>query len=178
MALRERITEAYIGFTTKSEKIVDMDVDFLFELAHEEAPFRGEEDLDSMKDIIYDKDAYEKSPRIKKLFDEWDLSKCEPLDVKKEGTIYMINNGFHRIRVAKDKGIKTLKVNLQEGKFILTKHISFFDLKDVISMIRLMFKDYKTFEELENFLADKKLDERKMKHIFIGYGGLIDGKED
>ena len=170
MALREFITEMFVGFTTVSEKIVEVDVDFLFELAREESPFRNEEDIECMKDIIYDKDAYEKSTRLKKLFDEWDINKCEPLDLKKEGTIYILNNGFHRIRVAKDKGIKKLKVNLQEGRFILAKHISFFDLIKVISMIRLIFKKYKTFEELENFLSDKKLDETKMKHTFIGYG--------
>jgi len=170
MALRKFITEMFIGFTTESKKIIEMDVDFLFELAREDAPYRNEEDNECMKDIIYDKDAYEKSARLKKLFDEWNINKCEPLDLKKEGTIYMLNNGFHRIRIANDKGIKKLKVNLQEGRFILTKHISFVDLIKLISMIRMMFKEYKTFEELEKILSDKKFDKEKMKHVFIGFG--------
>lgn len=160
----------FMGFEIKSSKIVDVDVDFLYELACEEAPYRNEEDSEDAKDILFGDDAYAKSPKLKKLFDEWDINKCEPIDLKKDGTIYMLNNGFHRIRVAKNKEIKTLKVNLQTGKFILDKHISISDLLRLLKMLREMFKEYKTFEELENFLSDPCMDKDKMKHAFIGFG--------
>lgn len=169
MSVRETITSMWMGFKTESEKTVMMDVDFLFELAKEEAPYRTDKEFEEdYKEILLREEGWKKSKRLKDLYDNWDDSKCEPLNIKKEGTWYMINDGFHRIIVAKRLGKKQLPVRLQEGKFVLTKKIDMVDIPELLDMLIKGFKKYKTFEELQTFI--KSLDQNALKRYSIVYG--------
>jgi len=173
MKIREMLLAHYMGFDVDNAKEVEMGVDFLFALAKEEAPFRSDEEFDSLsKEILFGKESLSKSKKLKHLLDNWDTEKCEPLDIKKEGTIYMINDGFHRIIVAKELNIPKLKVKLSEGVFLLSKHITFADLPQLLEMIKLSFPKYKTFDSLIKLLTNSKLDKEKMKHTSLCYGGV------
>jgi hypothetical protein len=171
MGWREEFTRAHFGFATESDSVVDMDVSFLLELAREEAPFRNEEDTEESKQMLFRDDAYSLSKRLSHLLANWDSSKCEPLDIKKEGTLYMINNGFHRIRVASDLGIKKLPVSLKVGKFIISKHINVLDMPSLLKMLQLCFPEFKTFKELEEFFLTK-VNNSKLRNVYIGYGHI------
>ena len=176
--IRQEIIHRWMGFDILKEDIVKMDVDFLYELAVEESKFRSEEQesdskelLDTSKEILFNKDAYKNSVRLQGLRKNWDISKCEPLDIKKEGSFYMINNGFHRIKVAKDLGVKELPVHLQEGYFILSKHISLPDLKKLLNMVKLMFPEIKTMQGVIDFLDELKIPGNpRAESMYIGYG--------
>jgi hypothetical protein len=168
----EQFMHLYAGFETDRSEIVDMPVEMLYKEALAEAPYRGEEDTEEAKDILYGVDSFERSKRLQKLYDEWDIVKCEPLDIKCEGTFLMINNGFHRIAVARMKGLASLQVNMQYGHFILSRHISIYDLRDLIKMLKIMFREYPTVDSLDKFLSDDSFDENRMRHSFIGFGYL------
>ena len=170
--IREEILHRFDGFfSVKKSEIVTMDVSVLYDLAVEDSPLRTEEPDNVIKrEAIFSEDSYDKNPRLKILRDTWDISKCEPIDLKKEGSYLFIDNGFHRIRVAHDLGLKTLLVNLQEGDFHLSKHISLFDMIHLLDVMKTLFKSYPTFESLQEYLKSETVDQEKIKHIFIGYG--------
>jgi hypothetical protein len=83
------------------------------------------------------KDTYESVPVLK--------------DADYPDVIY-VDNGFHRIFIANELGLKVIRVKAKYGKFILHKSITFNDLISLLDMLSQLFKEKDSVIELNNFL--------------------------
>ena len=94
------------------------------------------ERYDKIKEEIL-KDTYESIPVLR--------------DVDYPDVIY-VNNGFHRIFIANELGLKVIRVRAKYGKFVLDKSIRFNDLISLLDMVSQLFKEKDSIIELKNFL--------------------------
>lgn len=169
MTIREDVYERWFGFDETSVRIIDMPVDELYAMAKREAHLRADDDFQDKSELFGFE--FMMSGRLKELYDNWDDAKCEPVEISQEDDFRMIDNGFHRIIVAHRLGLPTLKVKLRDGHFVLQKHVRVSELPKLLNMLRTLFSTDK-ISDIERTLADPKIDREKIKHIFIGYGGM------
>jgi len=95
-------------------------------------------------------------------------------DVDYPDVIY-VNNGFHRVWIANELGLKVIRVKAKYGKFVLSKSINFNDLISLMDMLERLFKDKPSFKELKEFLemvTEKKPEMGETYSITYGRGKI------
>lgn len=155
-------------FDTIEEKDELMSVERLYKEIVADAPFRNHNFMfDQSKDwkdlelqeedgikrafpeITTEKERYEKIKEeiLKDTYESIPVLK----DVDYPDVIY-VDNGFHRIFIAMELGLKVIRVKAKYGKFTLQKSINFEDLTSLLEMLSQLFKEKDSVIELNNFL--------------------------
>lgn len=185
---RKEFHRRYHGF--KEKEILDrhFEVDVLYEEIIKDAPYRNhnfmfENNVDFSTLPIQEQDGITKKyPKLKteqerfdKIKEEMLLGNYEPIplliDLDYPDVIY-VNNGFHRIFLAKQMGWASIKVKASYGKFILADSITFGDLKELLRMLETLFEG-KSIPEIKELLESLiKKDPIVADNHSIVYGGL------
>lgn len=173
------------GFKIIEEKEEVMSVDLLFEELEKDAPFRNHEFMFGVKDFnnleIQEGDGIIKKfpslktegERIDKIEGELLNGTYESIPVLKDfeyPIFFYVENGFHRVFIAKKLGWKVIRVRVRYGKFILNRNINFGDLKNLLDMISELFQK-KSIKQIKKILEDninKKPEIAKRYSIIYG----------
>jgi hypothetical protein len=86
--------------------------------------------------------------------------------------VLYVDNGFHRVCIASELGLKVIRVKAKYGKFLLHKNISFNDLVVLLDMLSQLFAD-KGFSiaGLSDFFKEVIAKNPEVGRIYsIGYG--------
>lgn len=155
-------------FDTIEERDELMSVDRLYKEIVADAPFRNHtfmfDETKDWRDLeLQEEDGIKRAfPEITTERERYDKIKEEILkdtyesipvlkDVDYQDVIY-VDNGFHRIFIAMELGMKVIRVKAKYGKFALSKSITFNDLISLLDMISQLFKEKDSVIELKDFL--------------------------
>ncbi len=177
-----------LGFQVQKEQDEDMSVKVLYEEIMKDAPFRShtfmfDETIDWKSLELQEEDGIiKKFPEIKTEGERYEKIKeeilngtYEPVPISRDidyPEVFYVDNGFHRIVIAKELNLETIKVKAKYGKFKLDKNISLKDLASLLEMLSKLFAEKNSVNEILDFLKevlDKKPEFGDM--YLIGYGG-------
>lgn len=175
-------------FDTIEKKDELMSVDRLYKEIVADAPFRNHNFMfDKKKDWrnleLQEEDGIKRAfpeitterERYEKIKEEIQKDTYESIpvlrDVDYPDVIY-VDNGFHRIFIAMELGLKVMRVSAKYGKFALTKSITFNDIISLTDMLSQLFKEKDSLLELNKFLKMVVKKKPEMGETYsITYGG-------
>ena len=173
-------------FKAEREETVEYYVAPLWDEIKADAPFRNHEylfngskfeDLPLQEDTVGIKEVFPdiktEADRLKHIKDELLQGTYKPVPIlfdKDHPTFFYVDDGFHRIFLAKQLGWKTMQIQAKYGKFKLHKTFPLTDLSSLLKMVDGLFgKKFPTVKGIINFL-ENKADKEKMKVTSICYG--------
>lgn len=179
-------------FETIEERDELMSVDRLYKEIVADAPFRNHtfmfDETKDWRDLeLQEEDGIKRAfPEITTERERYDKIKEEILkdtyesipvlkDIDYQDVIY-VDNGFHRIFIAMELGMKVIRVKTKYGKFALSKSINFNDIISLLDMISQLFKENDSIIELKDFLkmvVTKKPEIGRTHSITYGQEGKI-----
>lgn len=195
---REEFHRRYAWFKKVQVLTGSMDTDILFDEIVADAPFRNHtymfssnhEDFKNMELQEPTVGIKNKFPDIKteaerfaKIESELMSNTYEPIPVSMDiddKNLFYIEDGFHRIFLAKKLGIKELNVELRLGKFMLSETITFGQLVKLLNMVQDLFgTEYPTIGGLRDFLklAQDKKEELKTRWMISYEYPKVDDKD-